>query len=247
MIRRPPRSTLFPYTTLFRSHGPVLDAPLHLAAGVQVAAPRERDEALGVGPQLFGLRFGRDDAVVADQAGGEIREQRLLVTRRARQLPALGAVPHYSPSPSVTWACGGTPCSRTRSSPSASSTFIAKFNPSRRSSSAISPSAFSPTFFTLSKSSSRYWTRSPSVRMFEFLSEFTDRTDKPTSSMLRLSTSRSRPAAAPPLPAGCAATIGTLPKSTKKRKCSCASAAAYATASSGVIVPLVSTVSVSRS
>src|SRR2546422_2157694 len=49
MIRRPPRSTLFPYTTLFRSHGPVLDAPLHLAAGVQVAAPRERDEALGVG------------------------------------------------------------------------------------------------------------------------------------------------------------------------------------------------------
>src|SRR3989442_6807762 len=26
MIRRPPRSTLFPYTTLFRSRGPVLDA-----------------------------------------------------------------------------------------------------------------------------------------------------------------------------------------------------------------------------
>src|SRR6478609_10247442 len=31
MIRRPPRSTLFPYTTLFRSHGldrPLLDDPL---------------------------------------------------------------------------------------------------------------------------------------------------------------------------------------------------------------------------
>src|SRR5258708_22645395 len=28
MIRRPPRSTLFPYTTLFRSHCPA-DAPLH--------------------------------------------------------------------------------------------------------------------------------------------------------------------------------------------------------------------------
>src|SRR5688572_31832170 len=27
MIRRPPRSTLFPYTTLFRSHGAVLVAP----------------------------------------------------------------------------------------------------------------------------------------------------------------------------------------------------------------------------
>src|SRR5207249_2900963 len=30
-------------------HRPVLDAPLHLAAGVQIAAPRERDETLGVG------------------------------------------------------------------------------------------------------------------------------------------------------------------------------------------------------
>src|SRR3712207_7438482 len=28
MIRRPPRSTLFPYTTLFRSHDPVQPAPL---------------------------------------------------------------------------------------------------------------------------------------------------------------------------------------------------------------------------
>src|SRR3989442_11062928 len=28
MIRRPPRSTLFPYTTLFRSHAVTVDAPL---------------------------------------------------------------------------------------------------------------------------------------------------------------------------------------------------------------------------
>src|SRR3712207_9518822 len=32
MIRRPPRSTLFPYTTLFRS--PALSPLLHVAAGV---------------------------------------------------------------------------------------------------------------------------------------------------------------------------------------------------------------------
>src|SRR2546430_10599175 len=32
MIRRPPRSTLFPYTTLFRSEGPVL-AEHHAARG----------------------------------------------------------------------------------------------------------------------------------------------------------------------------------------------------------------------
>src|SRR2546430_7165223 len=30
MIRRPPRSTLFPYTTLFRSHTKVLDIPYHV-------------------------------------------------------------------------------------------------------------------------------------------------------------------------------------------------------------------------
>src|SRR2546426_7112542 len=29
MIRRPPRSTLFPYTTLFRSHGDGVAAPRH--------------------------------------------------------------------------------------------------------------------------------------------------------------------------------------------------------------------------
>src|SRR3712207_8794578 len=45
MIRRPPRSTLFPYTTLFRSPVTVqvLDAPLHVTVGTvaedEVAAP----------------------------------------------------------------------------------------------------------------------------------------------------------------------------------------------------------------
>src|SRR5258708_26773667 len=36
MIRRPPRSTLFPYTTLFRSQGTILvDEPRHLRHGHQ--------------------------------------------------------------------------------------------------------------------------------------------------------------------------------------------------------------------
>src|SRR5260221_14450817 len=49
MIRRPPRSTLFPYTTLFRSPGPVLDVGAHrlrpqaglpaASAGAGAAAP----------------------------------------------------------------------------------------------------------------------------------------------------------------------------------------------------------------
>src|SRR5438067_6093683 len=37
MVRRPPRSTLFPYTTLFRSPGAVVDA--QLAARLEVEHP----------------------------------------------------------------------------------------------------------------------------------------------------------------------------------------------------------------
>src|SRR2546426_8530864 len=40
MIRRPPRSTLFPYTTLFRSIGAILDAAP--AVGDSAAATRAR-------------------------------------------------------------------------------------------------------------------------------------------------------------------------------------------------------------
>src|SRR5947207_4590917 len=49
MIRRPPRSTLFPYTTLFRSLGMArraIDEVIALAAakGVPAFGPRERSE-----------------------------------------------------------------------------------------------------------------------------------------------------------------------------------------------------------
>src|SRR3712207_7667807 len=41
MIRRPPRSTLFPYTTLFRSRDVIVDSKLEVTVGGSVA------EALG--------------------------------------------------------------------------------------------------------------------------------------------------------------------------------------------------------
>src|SRR5258707_5487675 len=40
MIRRPPRSTLFPYTTLFRSHGEIDDGSGGLAAEPRVVGRR---------------------------------------------------------------------------------------------------------------------------------------------------------------------------------------------------------------
>src|SRR5260370_4815301 len=70
MIRRPPRSTLFPYTTLFRSSGgsvELLDQNLQKF----LAAARQRPELAGVGsqfsaasPQIYAdvdLRRGRSE------------------------------------------------------------------------------------------------------------------------------------------------------------------------------------------
>src|SRR2546422_7135318 len=60
MIRRPPRSTLFPYTTLFRSRarkpsrtclGPVTDR-----AGLADPAPIDRGAPLRVAPRSIGAR-----------------------------------------------------------------------------------------------------------------------------------------------------------------------------------------------
>src|SRR6201993_5473024 len=45
MIRRPPRSTLFPYTTLFRSHHHLLaDAPLESGQRAKSGSDRARSE-----------------------------------------------------------------------------------------------------------------------------------------------------------------------------------------------------------
>src|SRR5260221_7932477 len=53
MIRRPPRSTLFPYTTLFRSTGEPVSAATAQAIGLVnrvVAAGTQRDAAIALGP-----------------------------------------------------------------------------------------------------------------------------------------------------------------------------------------------------
>src|SRR3712207_9081683 len=56
MIRRPPRSTLFPYTTLFRSRDEVRQQPL-LLVGLRDADPVEVDP------------IGEEEVVRADRAG----------------------------------------------------------------------------------------------------------------------------------------------------------------------------------
>src|SRR2546422_8321297 len=51
MIRRPPRSTLFPYTTLFRSDGYVEHGPV-VAAGARDVATRGVDEDIDAAPRF---------------------------------------------------------------------------------------------------------------------------------------------------------------------------------------------------
>src|SRR3712207_7861610 len=78
MIRRPPRSTLFPYTTLFRSHLLVTQVALDLADAVDphrvlvLGLLRLRDELLGDGAQRLRLRLGRHDPLRREQRGGEV-------------------------------------------------------------------------------------------------------------------------------------------------------------------------------
>src|SRR3712207_7397196 len=67
MIRRPPRSTLFPYTTLFRSHL----GPDHLAAARHVSA---RDT-------LLGMVAGARHLARSEEHTSELQSRQYLVCR----------------------------------------------------------------------------------------------------------------------------------------------------------------------
>src|SRR2546427_4718085 len=97
MIRRPPRSTLFPYTTLFRS---ALARPLH-----GVAEPPERRDAYDLTPL-----FGHQNCLVAEERGqvrseehtSELQSQSNLVCRLLleKKKTSIGQLtPHQSASP----------------------------------------------------------------------------------------------------------------------------------------------------
>src|SRR5256885_8863251 len=62
MIRRPPRSTLFPYTTLFRSLALPREHPGHAAGGTEVApGPAEKIPDFAAGPvAVVGQRVDHD-------------------------------------------------------------------------------------------------------------------------------------------------------------------------------------------
>src|SRR2546430_17292759 len=64
MIRRPPRSTLFPYTTLFRSHA-VLTGPTHAVSGGGVGLAGAVGPAGVVGPDRKSTRLNSSHSQIS--------------------------------------------------------------------------------------------------------------------------------------------------------------------------------------
>src|SRR3712207_7910596 len=82
MIRRPPRSTLFPYTTLFRSAvavvGEALDEDGDPAGGVPLVHDRLVADAVG---QLAGAALDRALDVRSEEHTSELQSRQYLVCR----------------------------------------------------------------------------------------------------------------------------------------------------------------------
>src|SRR3712207_9507402 len=76
MIRRPPRSTLYPYTTLFRSH----------QLGPAQVEPGDRAEALGLD------RLRRDEVLAAGVVDEHV-EATVAIDRLAHQALGVGLLP----------------------------------------------------------------------------------------------------------------------------------------------------------
>src|SRR3712207_7329101 len=89
MIRRPPRSTLFPYTTLFRSDGGrgrvraerIADS-LHAHLGGARATDREVGRALGIGNSMrYAATTGRVAIRRSEEHTSELQSRQYLVCR----------------------------------------------------------------------------------------------------------------------------------------------------------------------
>src|SRR5256886_13896283 len=96
MIRRPPRSTLFPYTTLFRSleRGLEVAHPLELAPALGGAPPGvEAAAATGLRDVLPGERAAADRLLHALDIGEVQRPARIADEDRPRHLPRRRRLP----------------------------------------------------------------------------------------------------------------------------------------------------------
>src|SRR3712207_8967695 len=101
MIRRPPRSTLFPYTTLFRSadtrdEGPRLGLDPRPAARGGGLRGRERRQSCGPGPfpSLRAAALGFDGRVRSEEHTSELQSRQYLVCRLLLEKKKIIHIPH---------------------------------------------------------------------------------------------------------------------------------------------------------
>src|SRR3712207_7809725 len=87
MIRRPPRSTLFPYTTLFRSAGGTVTRALPIVSGFAATIPADAEAAVAAAP---GVRAVTHDTVMrptgkptkrSEEHTSELQSRQYLVCR----------------------------------------------------------------------------------------------------------------------------------------------------------------------
>src|SRR5258708_19564984 len=99
MIRRPPRSTLFPYTTLFRSRAvfPVKGHGSHRQAGGMMAGVKEKYRIV-VGIESAARSVSRYPGERPAIAG----EDCAMLSYDFRELPEYGCPLHYDPQPPET-------------------------------------------------------------------------------------------------------------------------------------------------
>src|SRR5260370_20403740 len=101
MIRRPPRSTLFPYTTLFRSHTRCAHHDAFFAC---------RGEVTRTGPRCVGHRRGRSEEHTSELQSHLNLVCRLLLEKKKKATDSVMCVQDLAPSA----AHGGQLVTRTR-------------------------------------------------------------------------------------------------------------------------------------
>src|SRR2546430_15179684 len=91
MIRRPPSSTLFPYTTLFRSRQPLIQKPQAVDDSrqqeIQRSEPENREHVRGVhNERILGNAEDRWDGVDGQRDVGDFHDKQDEKQRRSEQL-----------------------------------------------------------------------------------------------------------------------------------------------------------------
>src|SRR3712207_7752781 len=80
MIRRPPRSTLFPYTTLFRSRGARDGAPVS-QIGARMSLLGRAEECAVLDRLIADVRGGEGRSVRSEEHTSELQSRQYLVCR----------------------------------------------------------------------------------------------------------------------------------------------------------------------